>query len=300
MDLGKSLCVLILLASSTTALAADVPCEGCSYSQMSSKAIQLGKGQHRIFNLSTNSVHGFNVVCEGDVIESIGPGTRIGNRSSQDSGGKLVPHASVQSGPSSCPFGAPLRADVMELSAGAIAAFNAAHDFYVLNGNNASDIQVDYRGNTGVGLEGDSVYGVLSDYQIRTSLLDNLEQSNQTVTAYLMAVAAMVAGNFNVLSSTLFIDITFKDGSKVTVVFKVNERKFEVVKNSARNPNGSAVVEGNAAGYQGNYPMNGNDLAAYLTFLRSMGVTITSGSTSGSRMICSWDGTKLTCTVVPN
>lgn len=117
--------------------------------------------------------------------------------------------------------------------------------------------------------------------------------------AHIDAFTAMTQGVF------VSVDIVFADGSTVTVMVKLNENATYVA-NSAVDSTGHTLVDPNygTPAYPGRWyfpPGQGPDMAAFIEYMRSLGVTIASGSSNGGVITCNWNPTNNTTTcVIPN
>ena len=301
MFLVRKVLVVFAVLLSADALAADSSCEGCTYSEMLSRSITLGKGDHRVYSLSTNVVEGFRVFCRGDVIATLPADD--GRSQGQGSGkpartGKEKGVASVNS--IECPFDSPLDSESRPLSPIELSAFSHVHNFYVANGSKVDRIDLDMNLNemSGVGNSGESVYNVLSDYQVRTNLFAWVSANSNSLQGYFAALTAGRLAHFQILPNQVVLQVTFRDNTKVKLLYHAGIGQISIIRNTARNPDGSAIVEFNAAEYQGNYFLNGTNIEAYVHYLQQMGIPVTNGG--GSRLTCSWDGVTLNCMVVPN
>src|SRR5690606_14843535 len=88
------------------AKAADASCEGCSSSQMASKALSLGKGNHRTYSFSTASIRGYSVTCAGSIpLVNAPPPEASRSDPGMDDDGSLFGTGS------SCPLNRPLQVD---------------------------------------------------------------------------------------------------------------------------------------------------------------------------------------------
>jgi hypothetical protein len=118
------------------------------------------------------------------------------------------------------------------------------------------------------------------------------------VLAHVDAFLAMTQGVF------VSVDIVFADGSRITVMVKLNENATYVA-NSAEDSTGHAIPDYNSSNrYPGNWyfpPGQAPDMAAFIEYLRQLGVTIAGGSANGGVINCTWNSTNNTTTcVVPN
>lgn len=283
-----------------SANAIDSACDGCSYSQMRSKALTLGKGEHRIYSLSTGYIYGFSVICPGDVPLGAGEESRSQNSAHQIQQNPIseeLPENTFDgtSAVNSCPSAGPLKIYDAPISGSVLSAWTLAHSFYQKNGR-IDRVDVNFNVGDTPGRYGDSVYNALSDAQARNDLYEWIFDRSQGITDYVTALAAGLVASFNILPNQLLVGVVFKDGSSIVLRYDAALRQLSIVPNSARLSNGQIVVEHNSADFQGNYNMGGVDQDAYIDYLRSMGVTVVNGGLSG-RLICSFDGVKLTCRV---
>ncbi len=282
---------LLLSAFAVPATAVTAPCDGCGYSQMQSKALTIGKGEHIIYSFSTGDIRGFSVTCQGNVpLGGMAPDSS--SSTGHDRNG--APGADNTYAAGSCPFGRSLVIDDAMLSGNQLDAWILALDFYQKNGGRTGRVDLRYdTGDLPHGRYSESVYSILSDYQARTDLFDAL-LDNPTIGSYAAAFVAGVIAAVGFLPNQLLVAITFEDGSSVVLRYDGALRTLEVVPNSARLTNGQAAVENNSREYQGNYGIGGIDLGMYVGYLGSIGVNVTNGGTAG-RLVCTWDGHVLTC-----
>lgn len=271
---------LVLIIWSTQVKADDLPCEGCSYSVMESAAKGAGIGHHRVYSVSTADIEGFSVVCP--------------TGSPQNRGTEVTRGATTSS---NC--NRPLRANWVGVTQAAYDAMTAINIFYVSNGDSLSKTnEVVFVGQPGTSQFGGSVYNVLNDYPARQAMFDWIRSNQTAFDNYATAAGAATLAALNIMPNQIDIDITFEDGSTVKVVYFSATYTMQIVATSARGANGVAVIEGNGPGFAGNYSVTGVNLAAYLSYLSSLGVNVTGGG-SGITLTCTWVPPVLTCAVSP-
>lgn len=289
-----SIVCVILIISSSIASARDAECRACNYPAMSNKAISLGKGHHRIYDLNVGAIYGFDVRCSNEVVqrggtESLSEVEPANNQSNE--------HVSA---PGGCSFGAPLVAEEFSLSNQELLSFSAIHDYYVAGGMSfPSDIIVDLRDFNDVGPFGDSVIPTILDNVRRNQLYDYVYVKRTTGTNslynFIQTIEKAALAHFQIMPNQVIVTVIFKNGSQVNIKYTAADGKLEVIKGTARDQAGNAVIEGNGESYAGHYPIAGNNLAEYLSYLNLIGVPITNGT--GTTLTCTWNGVTLSCYV---
>jgi len=268
--------------------AVDAACENCSAARMASMAMSLGRGDHRIFSLSTNTLRAYSVTCSGDAPAANPAGLQ--DNPETDPGEQL-------SAPGACPFGRPLQVDDSPVDSATRQAWTLIHDFYAKYGQ--AD-RVDVKFNTDLpeaGSFGNTVYPTLSDYQARTDLFELILSRSQGIKDYTAMLSAALLAHLNIIPNQLLIGVTFRDGSTIVLKYDAATRTLSIVPNTARLSNGAAVVERNSADYQGTYPIAGIDQTAYFNYLHQQGVPVVN-ATAGYKLECTWNGVKLSCRVL--
>lgn len=277
---------------SSTALATDAVCEGCSYANMEGTAKSLGMGNHRVASISTNEIYGFHVSCpaNGQTEGADAPANR-------EALGPLKTYGS-KGGTISSGCSKPLRAEWRDVSVAAINAINAANEFWGVNSGDMARIEVDLTGVPQTFAQ--SVTHVLNDYPARQAMFDHILANQNTIEKFLNIAQANILAALSILPNSIVVSIKFQDGSTVNVNWDAAAQLMTLVPTTSRGANGVALIEGNSANYAGNYSVTGMNLQGYLSYLSSLGVPVsTSGSGSGGSMTCSWNGltTTLTCSL---
>lgn len=303
---AKILFVLFFVGHGYVASANDSACEGCSASQMSSRALALGAGEHRIYSLSTGVMRGYTVSC-GDIPQGGGSETSqsvesasLGEsqHSSSDTQSALDEgDESISAGP--CPMGKPAQVAGSPLSAQTTSAWALVLDFYRKNGR-VDRVDVNINADIpGTAPYTDSVYPMLSDYQMRTDLFDLIFDQNQKLKDYAAAIVAAVLAHLNILPNQLLIGVVFRDGSSIVLKYDAATRQLSAVPNTARLANGQNVVERNNEDYQGDYRIvDLGDQEAYFRYLERMRIPVTRvPGRTGYKLSCAFNGEKLTCKV---
>lgn len=276
---------VLLLASS--AGAADIPCDGCNYSQMMSRALNQGRGEHRVYNYTAGVIYQFSVTCAGNVVQGEAQG-----------GSALSDNAPETQAAGGCPFNRPLQVEEVLLDRTMVSAWPIIMDFVRAAHwqNGTPDLRIDAR-DPGMDYRNDgSVLLPLRDYNARRELFNDIAGSYSGLQKFIQALGAAARSAFSGVQNYILIQFTFKDGTSIKILFDGVTQQFEFVRNSATQANGGPIIEGNASEYQGNYNMAGVDQQAYLNYLGSMGVSIVNGGLMG-HLSCSWDGVKLTCKI---
>ncbi|MCX7556009.1 hypothetical protein OS187_04100 [Xanthomonadaceae bacterium JHOS43] len=287
------ICVYFFLCT-PLASARDLECRGCSYSAMSNQATSLGKGHHRIYDLSAGLVYGFHVRCSNEVVQGNGsePASRALTANKQNDQ-QVASRAD-------CAFAAPLVTEEYPLSNQELQSFAAIHDYYVAGGMSfSSDIAVDLKDFNDVGSFGDSVIPVMFDNVRRGQLFDYIYAKRTTgvnsIYDFVQVLEKAALAHFQILPNQVIVTVIFKNGSQVNLKYSAADGKLDLIKGTARDPAGNAVIEGNDQGSAGHYPIVGNTLAEYLDYLNLIGVPVTNGS--GTTLTCTWNGVTLSCYV---
>lgn len=284
-----------LLVAAQAAQATTVQCSHCNEGQMQAKAKSLGAGgsPHIVWNPVNGEVRRYRVYC-GSAPNATDSGAKSG--------------ATTQAG---CTF----QAEDLQVSADLVTVAEAMSQIWnqtggtfkaQINANVTSQSFPAYLPNK------PSAHDFQRDAQLRYEIL-NLASTSQIfqlsntplagpvvqLLAHIDAFTAMTQGVF------VSVDIVFADGSKVTVMVKLNENATYVA-NSAVDSSGHTLVDPNYStpAYPGRWyfpPGQGLDMAAFIEYMRSLGVTITSGSANGGVITCNWNPANNTTTcVVPN
>ncbi len=284
-----------LLVAAQAAQATTVQCSHCNEGQMQAKAKSLGAGgsPHIVWNPVNGEVRRYRVYC-GSAPNATDSGAKSG--------------ATTQAG---CTF----QAEDLQVSADLVTVAEAMSQIWnqtggtfkaQINANVTSQSFPAYLPNK------PSAHDFQLDAQLRAEIMD-LASSPQIfqlsnaplagpvvqVLAHIDAFLAMTQGVF------VSVDVVFADGSKITVMVKLNENATYVA-NSARDSSGHALVDPSDSprNYAGNWyypPGQGPDMAAFIEYMRSLGIPITSGSANGGVITCHWNPANNTTTcVVPN
>ncbi len=287
-DRFRSVIAIVALLGASTVSAADIPCQGCNYSRMMSRALNQGNGEHRVYNYSSGTIYQFSVTCSGNVVQG---GGQVKGALSDSSSEQLQ-------GIGSCPFNRPLQVDEVPLDNAMAAAWPIIMDFVrAANWQNGTpDLRIDSREPRMDYRNDGSVFLVLRDYPARQGLFNDIFGSYSGLQKFIQALGAAARSAFSGVQNYILIKFTFKDGTSIKILCDGVTQQFEFVKNSATQVNGDPIVEDNASQYQGNYSMAGVDQQAYLNYLGSMGVSIVNGGLAG-HLSCTWDGQKLTCKI---
>jgi len=276
----KRLFCIFLLAAASLAQAGDISCTGCTAAQFSSRALAAGYGQHRVYDLNAGIIRGYSVTCSNEVVNG-GPQT--------------------QSIPGACPANGALVIEEVGIDNLTLQAFQAVRTFYIANGYALGHTVVDLRdGSPSSG--GRTVYEFLGSYPERQALYDWLRtgySNNHILQQYSTAIAHSLLAALQILPSNAFIvEIIFQDGSKISVKFKAEDSTFEIVPDSARDPDGVAIPQSNQSQYQGQYNFaSGHARDQFIRHLISLGIAV--GRGTGNRVSCTWDPVNLTLRCVP-
>jgi hypothetical protein len=280
--------------SSTIASASDAECKGCSYSAMMNKASSLGKGDHRIYDLNVGVIYGFNVRCANEVIQRGGP-----TSDSNIEQTRKLTNGEV-SAVGGCPFNASRIVEERMLSNQELQSFSAVYDYFVSRGKSfEGDVVVDLRNHNDTGPFADSVIPAILDNVRRTQMFDYVARNRlngfNAVYSFIQVLERAALAHLQILPNQLIVTVIFKNGSKVNIKYTAADNKFEIIKTTARDEANNPVIESNAEGFAGNYPIVGNNLSDYLNYLSLIGVPISNGQ--GTTLTCTWNGVKLSCTV---
>ena len=286
-----ALLTVISLGWSFTALAVDATCESCTYSQMESTAKGLGIGNHRVVSISTNDINAFSVSCPAS-------GQTNGSEP-QKSDTSQVSKGSSSDGPTTYTYcNRPLRAEWRDVRAEDYVTVNAAYEFTLGTGVMPASIEINLDDVPQSFAQ--TVTHILNDYPARQAMFDHILSSQGLISKYAYMAQANALSMLSILPNAIVVNITFKDGSKVSANWDATIQTLTLIPSTSRASNGVAVIEGNGAGYAGNYSMTGVNLQGYLSYLSSLGIPVTSGgSGSGGHLTCTWNSasTTLTCSL---
>lgn len=285
----------LLMAAVQTAQATTAQCANCGETQMQAKAKSLGAGAspHIIWNPVNGEVRRYRVYC-GSAPNAIGEGVKSGATTQAGCtfqtedlqvSADLVTVAGAMSqiwNQTGGTFKAQINANITTLSYPAYLPNKpSAHDFQ-------RDAQLRYE-----------ILSMASTQQIFQLSNTPLAGPVTQILAHIDAFLAMTQGVF------VSVDIIFADGSKITVMVKLNENATYVA-NSAADSTGHALVDPSDSprNYAGRWyfpPGQGHDMASFIEYMRSLGIPITSGSANGGVVTCNWNPTNNTTTcVIPN
>ncbi|WP_313920235.1 hypothetical protein [Tahibacter sp.] len=158
-----------------------------------------------------------------------------------------------------------------------------------------------------------TAHDFLLDGSLRNQLLDLASTQqifqmnpNSSLAGPLSYIAGHLDAYFAMTQGIVItIDIVFDDGSKVQVRATLGENAV-YVKDSARDDSGHWLPDrsSNPQDYTGRWyfpPGQGPDMAAFIEYMRSLGIPISSGAANGGVITCSWNPTNNTTTcVIPN
>lgn len=277
----KRLFYLFLLAAASLAQANDISCAGCTTAQFSSQALAAGYGQHRVYDLNAGVIRAYSVTCSNEVISGGG--------------------SEAQSVPGACPGNGVLTIEEVGIDNLTLQAFQAVRTFYISNGYSLGSTVVDLRDEP-PSSGGGTVYEFLSSYPERQALYDWLRtgySNNHILQQYSTAIAHSLLAALQILPSNAFVvEIIFQDGSKISVKFKAEDSTFEIVPDSARDPNGVAIPQSNQSQHQGQYNFASSHARdQFIRHLINMGIPVIRGT--GNRVSCTWDPVNLTLRCVP-
>lgn len=279
---GTVFAALALICFTAGADALDIACEGCSHAQMVAAALAHGEGDHRVYSVSTDVIHGFSIRCGdgGDMARQLGADVR------QPAPGGSAP----------CPPGQTLEAEEVALSPQMADSWQGIQQFYMeWDGLPRADQRRHGEGGTRMpefmSRAPRSVFTYLADYSARTSLHDEILADHVALQRSAQAPDPSSGG----VPDEHVFTLRFADGTRVRVSFHPGHWTLTTVPHSARLPNGEPVVETSAIDYAGSYSAAGLDLGAYGDFLRTRGVEVVSGGGPAGRIVCTWGGKTLTC-----
>lgn len=226
--------------------------------------------------MNTGVIRGYSVTCSNEVINGGGSQT--------------------QSVPGACPGNGVLVIEEVGIDSLTLQAFQAVRTFYISNGYSLGNTVVDLRDEP-PSSGGGTVYEFLGSYPERQALYDWLRtgySNNHILQQYSTAIAHSLLAALQILPSNAFVvEIIFQDGSKIAVKFKADDSTFEIVPDSARDPNGVAIPQSNQSQYQGQYNFaSGYARDQFIRHLISMGIPVNRGT--GNRVSCTWDAASLT------
>lgn len=285
----------VLLVAAQAAQATTAQCANCNEGQMQAKAKALGAGAspHIIWNPVNGEVRRYRVYC-GSAPNATDGGAKSGattlagctfQTEDLQVSADLVTVAGAMSqiwNQTGGTFKAQITANLTTISYPAYLPNKpSAHDFQ-------RDAQLRYE-----------ILNLASTQQIFQLSNTPLAGPVTQVLAHIDAFLAMTQGVF------VSVDIVFADGSKITVMVKLNENATYVA-NSAADSTGHVLVDPSDSprNYAGNWyfpPGQSPDMASFIEYMRSLGIAITSGSANGGVVTCNWNPTNNTTTcVIPN
>ncbi len=290
----------LLVAGSASAAA--VQCVNCSDAQMYAKARTLGASPnaHLVWNPANGAVKKFRNYCGS----APNAGGGVNGKSDE------APKAGVEVN-----AGCTLQTDEVAVGADVVGVADALGQIWRgTNGTFKSGVRANIGGRSfPTYLPGrPSAHDFLTDIQLRGEIIDLastpqiFQMSNSALSgpfAYLVGHAdAFLAFTQGVV---ITIDIVFDDGSKIQLRATLGENAT-YVKDSARDSSGHVLPDrsSNPQDYTGRWyfpPGQGPDMAAFIEYMRSLGIPISSGSANGGVITCNWNPTNNTTTcVIPN
>lgn len=202
----------------------------------------------------------------------------------------------TQSVPGACPGNGVLVIEEVGIDNLTLQAFQAVRTFYISNGYSLGNTVVDLRDESPPS-GGGTVYDFLGNAPERQALYDWLRtvySNNHILQQYSTAIAHSLLAALQILPTNGYVvEIVFLDGSKIAVKFKAEDSTFEIVPDSARDPNDVFIPQSNQSQNQGHYNFgNSYDRDQFIRHLISMGVPVNRGT--GNRVSCTWDAASLT------
>ena len=296
----------LFVLGTNTAGAVDFNCEGCGYAQMQSKALALGRGEHRLYSYSGNLAYRFSVTCQGTAPTSIPTTPSRDERTQEESrdAGVAVDDDSAATS-TGCPFGRPLQVFASQFNPAEQHAFDLMRSFVLAYPQGAAgqgaDLSYDTSQNPGNSRYGENVYQILNDNGAFSHLTDDMRRDITGFGQYVRAIAAMVAASLNIAPNAVNIVVTFRDGSSIVIKYDRNTLQFDPVPRSARDARGEPIVQDNSQIYAGTYYFMPSQLNDYLSALARARVRVVdSSSPHPVAFKCVWDpeNNRLTCTLV--
>lgn len=292
---GLALIGGIAAGAANTAAAAAAQCVNCTDAQMYTMARTLGANTsaHIVWDPATGKVKRYRNYC-GSAPNSADPGAKAG--------------AAIK---------AACNLQTDELQVGADLA-NAAAAMSTIWTQTSGTFKADFTSNVS-GISYPSYYpgkptahDFLTDSNLRGNILDlvntpevfatpgtgtssSLRNALATLTADINAYLSFKQGVY------LTIKIQFHDGSKVSIKLTLGEDP-QYVANSARDSSGHALPDPTdfQQSYAGRWnfgPGDGHNMAEFIEYMRSVGVTITSGGTNPNGQVnCVWQPSNNTTT----
>jgi hypothetical protein len=290
---------LMLLASDRTAHAATVQCVDCSEAQMYNKARSLGASPtaHIVWNPANGDIRRYRNYCGS--APNAAPADATTNALEDDADATIAAGCTLQT--EEVAVAAELEQVAQALSEvwrGTNGTFRSSIDApvgsmafptYLPRGPTAHDFLMD-RGLQGQLLDlasTDRIFQLDPNWSLRTPLA--------FLASHVDAFLAMSQG------VVITVNVIFRDGSKVQLRLTIGDNATYVA-NSARDGSGQALPDpaDNPRNYSGRWyypPGQANDLAAFLEYMRSLGVTVTTGGNAGNGVInCTWNPTNNTTT----
>lgn len=263
---------VVSLLISEAALATAVQCEGCSATQMRTKAISLGEGVHVVSSLSTHTIRSYRVDPNPDGYPQW-----------------LVKEKAVP-------------VDVQENFQGALELYSVAGPSMQA----AIEIPADQLDGVS-GLNGASAYDVMTNVNLKGQIADrlangalpglyNLDRAGEQLVQWGFSKIGLSA------DASIEIVVEFSDGTSMVFKLVTNQASADYLEGRSRTAGGQVIPESNSAGSQGTWTSatgdNLDDMASYLDRIGSRMTFVPPAPNSAIRKIsCTWDGQTLTCRV---
>jgi hypothetical protein len=259
------------------AAATSIRCDTCSPSAKRQVAIAAGEGMHLVYDLVNSQAVGFVVEPDDQY-----PGALTA---------ALV--------------------DVEPWVKDQVAAFSLL--FAATGGSMIISASIDSEDINVEGIAGKTAFDVLEDMSLRTRISDSLWLSppSRGVDSALLAVMESIKAIGLTLrgfpTSAVFV-VTFPDGSSASFKTDLEGQRVSYVRGSGRTSNGQPIPETNDPfEVTGTYDLPPGDSPTqadrFILHLTSLGVPVGNASSvgpgGGARVVCTFDGKTLHCTVYP-
>ena len=150
-----------------------------------------------------------------------------------------------------------------------------------------------------------TIQDFMIDFNLRTQVQDYIDAHGLSgAPSWLQAAVAYVKANINATMAytqgiTMNFEVVFPDGSSAVFTQPLSGLP-NYVPNSGRDTAGFGVPEANAANYAGNWnydPSDGYARGRLIDLLDRLNANINYMDAHGYRIMCTWDGSTLHCTV---
>lgn len=291
--MGAALAALMGMTAANVALASTAQCVNCNDTQMQSMARTLGASSsaHIVWDPATGNIKRFLNYC-GSAPNSADPGTKAGGTKA----------------------GCNLQSEELPVD-GDLAAVAAALSEVWRQTNGT--FKGDFASNIG-GIVYPSYlpgkptsHDFLMDLELRGDIQDLVNTpeifstpgtgASSTFGHALAAIAAHVDAYLAMKQGVyLTIDVEFHDGSKVAFLLTLGQVP-QYVPGSARDSSGHTLPDPDfgTPAYPGRWyfgPGDGHNMAEFIEYMRSLGVTITAGSVPNGQVNCVWQPSNNTTT----